>query len=196
MRFLHAFFGILLFATLLMAGALLMYGSVFGGEDFWQSLQVDLLSSRFKSFGAGATLVLLVLWYLVTGMSRRKQREILSFKGENGTVSISVKAIAGYLSRLADELPDVASLHPAISSHNGELDVQLDIRIRAGEHVAAVCESLQQRVRESMLEHLGVSRVRDVRVNVREFLPALVVRTEASPEPAAPAPEDEEWPSP
>jgi uncharacterized alkaline shock family protein YloU len=61
-------------------------------------------------------------------------------------------------------------MRPNVRPRRGGVDLLVDVRVKAGSQVHEVCELLQQRVRERVVEGLGISEVRRVEVNVRDIV--------------------------
>jgi uncharacterized alkaline shock family protein YloU len=117
----------------------------------------------------GAALIVLGLLFVVTGFRRRRRRKFLAFDNEGGTVSISTEAIADYVSKLSREFPSIIKMRPEVVPGKGTVDIVVDVNIKAGPQIHEICETVQQRVRESLANGLGISEVRRVEVNVRDI---------------------------
>jgi uncharacterized alkaline shock family protein YloU len=153
--------------------ALLVLGLFFLSKAFGvESAVVDfLLVDPIGRFVTGTILVLLVILYWLTFVSTGGKEQFLSFETEGGTVNIRIKAVNEFLKRLADEFADIINLRADISaSREGKIDVQLDIAVKSGTKIQQLSQVLQQRVRESMREGLGIAEITSVRVNVNEIV--------------------------
>ncbi|MBN1675406.1 MAG: hypothetical protein JXR37_30475 [Kiritimatiellae bacterium] len=171
MRFLHALFGVVLFGVLLMTAVIVMYEAILGTHDLSQQVLGALGASTLWGFLAGLGLFLLVFFYLLTGVRRRRGDPYVAFKNENGTISVRVQAIHTVILELKEEFPDILNLRPAVVQGNGFIDVSITLRIRGGEHVTETCKLLKQRVRESLMDNLGIAEVRHVDVDIRDLVP-------------------------
>ena len=114
--------------------------------------------------------LLLIALYILTGIRRRKSEQSITFETEGGSVSISMKAIRDFLARVGDEFAAVLSLDPAIRVVSGSVEVDLNLRVKAGTQIPELCKMLQDRIRESIKDNLGLTDVRAVRINVREIV--------------------------
>ena len=108
--------------------------------------------------------------YALTAIPNRRRRRLLSFDNEGGTVSISTDAICDYIGKLSTEFPSVVKLNPEVIAARNSIDLIVGVRIKAGPHIHEVCELLQQRVRESVTNGLGISQIRRVEVSVSDIV--------------------------
>lgn len=137
----------------------------------WDFFMENTAAGRSTGVAIGLGTVCLTVVYMLSGFRGRKRRErYLSFDNEGGTVSISTEAISDYVKKLSPEFPSIVSLNVDVVPVRNSVDLLVGVRIRAGSQVHEVCELLQQRVRESMINGLGVSQVRRIEVSVREIV--------------------------
>lgn len=155
---------ILLFAS----GFLLVLLTV--RHEFWTFVPELIVASRWPVFLAGLLLMMAGLLFAVSGFSGRNRERFLSFEQEGGAISISTRAIAEYLSKVAPEFPAVVQMRPSVVPRRGSVDILVLIRIRAGPQVSEVCQLLKQRVRDSLTNGLGISHVGSVEIRVGEIV--------------------------
>ncbi len=162
MKFLHVLFGLLLLIALAAVSVQVINASLFPGV--WGDL-LDWMAVRRLWVLSGAMSALLVLvLYVLTGLSRPRQEQFITFDNEGGSVSVSVRAIRDLLGRLGDEF---AAVLPELS------------------------RLLQEKVKEQVRDVLGFPEVKAVRIHVREIVAD--AGSPAAKKPAAePAPEWEE----
>lgn len=166
MKFFHGLMKFMLSIALLALGIFFL-ADVFGVQN---RIGHFLLTDAIGKFVAGTTLILLVILYWLTAMSGNVKEQFLSFATEGGSVNIRVKAVNEFLKRLADEFADILNLRADISaSRDGRIEVQLDIDVKCGTKIQQLSQVLQQRVRESMREGLGIAEVTTVKINVNEI---------------------------
>ncbi len=168
----HIITGLVLFLLLLGQAVFILYAT-----HIDRALWVQVLD-RFRAepeyaFIGGIVLSVVILVYLFSGIPRRRGEQFLTFKGEGGRVSISVKAVSDFLAKLDDEFAAILSLKPSLQPRAGSLNVILDIKVRAGTQIPELTRILQDRVRESIRENLGLADVRSVKVNVRDIIGAV-----------------------
>jgi hypothetical protein len=171
MKFLHGLFGFVIFILLLAIGAGLVYGATYGYHTHWMKMLDLLKTERMAVLGAGASIVLLLLLYILTMWQRSDMAaQFISYNGRSGKVSICIKAVRDFVQKTSDEFAAITSMHPVLNFHHGGLDVDLDLRVTAGTQIPELCRMLQERVTERLHEELGLQDVRHVRVTVREII--------------------------
>ena len=192
MKALHAILGVLLFFLALAMGACLLYDGVIGGVFAGTSclLTGDSLVSRVlvgpvSRLCAGFGLVLAALAFAATAIPAGRRERYISYENKGGTVSVSVKAVTDYLARCASGVPGVERAEAYITSIRPPVEALLNVRVRAGMNVPETCIILQQHVRSSLVDNLGIADIGSVRVNVTEILapePPPKVRNSDRPE--------------
>jgi len=168
MKMLHGLIKCVLSVGLLILGVLLLANVV----AFHTPLGDFLINDKLGQFLVGISAVFLVLLYWLTGIPVKEER-FLTFENEGGTISISVKAINDFLAKLADEFAGVIRLHADVAAaRDGRVEVRLDVSVKAGTKVQQLSQVLQQRVRESMRDNLGIAEIHTVKVNVSAIVAA------------------------
>ena len=170
MKFLHGLFEWLVFMVVLLEGAFALYGMTNAGQPYWEVLVRTMQQERFMVVMGGIALILLVILYLLTSTRKARPAKTISFSGQNGPVTISMKAVRDFVQRAGDEFSEILSLQPNLEFRGGSLYVDLDVRVVAGAHVPELCQMLQERVSDSIHDQLGLKEVKSVRVNVRELV--------------------------
>lgn len=169
MKFLHSLMKVVITVSILALGIFFL-ADVFGVQNRVGQM---LLGDAIGKFITGTFLILMVMLYWLTAMSGSAKEQFLSFETEGGSVNIRVKAVNEFLKRLADEFADILNLRADISaSRDGRIEVQLDIDVKCGTKIQQLSQVLQQRVRESMREGLGIAEVNSIKVNVNEIINA------------------------
>ena len=182
MKFLRVLFGLMLLLAIAGGGGYLIY--VGSDQTAWSRMLVQLDSYRIFGIGCGIALILLAMLFILTGVRRQEREQFLTFDNEKGAVSISMKAIRDFLAGVGDEFAAILSLQPSLRASSNGLEVELDVRVRAGTQIPELCRMLQDRVKENIMSNLGISDIRGIRVSVHE-----IVTT-----PVAAAPKQEERP--
>ena len=155
--------GLLVFGVLLLTNLTVAFQTPLG--DF-------LVNDKLGQFLVGISAVFLVLLYWLTAIPVKEER-FLTFENEGGAISISVKAVNDFLAKLADEFAGIIQLRAdVIASRDGRVEVRLDVSVKAGTKVQQLSQVLQQRVRESMRENLGIAEVHAIEVNVSSIVAA------------------------
>ncbi|MBU0677395.1 MAG: alkaline shock response membrane anchor protein AmaP [Verrucomicrobia bacterium] len=170
-KLLNTLFGLVLFGSIGAAGGYVIYSIVWEKARYAAALDY-LAGNQLCVLETAIGYIILTLLFLMTAITRKPKREdTLTFKGEGGTVSINVKAVSDFIAKLGDEFAAVLGLKPDIRPRSGGgMDVDIDVKVRAGTQIPELCRLLQERVRESVHESLGISNVRSVRVNVRDIV--------------------------
>ena len=169
MKFMHGLMKLVISVSLLGLGVFFL-ADVFGIPN---RIGYFLFADAIGKFVVGTVLILMVILYWLTAMSGSAKEQFLSFETEGGSVNIRVKAVNDFLKRLADEFADILNLRADISaSRDGRIEVQLDIDVKSGTKIQQLSQVLQQRVRESMRDGLGIAEVTSIKVNVNEIIQA------------------------
>lgn len=168
MKTLHILLGLVLFLVLLAAGLGLL-SMAFQGDEAWKQLLAELETRRVEAILACLGLVAVILLYGLTALRMPESSHYLAYDIEGGTVSISLKAIENFLARLADEFAAVDALEPSLRAQKGSVQVQLDVKVKAGAQIPELCRMLQDRARVTIREKVGISEVQEVRVRVQEI---------------------------
>ena len=169
MKIFHYLLGLILFLALMAAGLGLL-STAFQGDEVWQRLVQDLSARRVEAILVGVALVFLVLLYTLTALRLPEASQYLAYDIEGGNVSVSLKAVQDFLARLSGEFAAVQALEPAVKARPGAVDVQLDVKVKAGAQIPELCRMLQERARVILREKVGISEVGEVRVRVQEIV--------------------------
>lgn len=170
MKTFHLVLGIVLFVILAGGAGFFLYGAL-QDKAAWSNW-VDLyLKSRhlYVASGGGVIICLLVL-YVLTGLNVPGRVQYLAYDNEGGAVSISLKAVEGFLARIAGDFSQVVALQPTLRLIVNQVDVQLDIKVRAGAQIPELCKMLQEATRACLNDNVGISDIREVRVRVQEII--------------------------
>jgi uncharacterized alkaline shock family protein YloU len=161
--------GVVLFAVL-MASSLFVLSRVFQGEAAWLAFIDVLRGGRILAAACSLALAALLILYALTAVKLPEKSHYVAYDIEGGTVSISLRAVQDFLARLAGEFAAITDLKPSLAVQNGAVDVQLDVRVRAGAHIPELCRLLQERARSTLRDHVGLSEIKEVRVRVQEIV--------------------------
>lgn len=151
------------------AGVLLLYLAVLG-----QPATIShYLSSNAWRFAAGLLVVVLAALAAATMFpANRRDERFISFDGESGSISISVRAVTEFIVKTSREFAGVLGIKASITSQEEPIEVLLDLKLKAGVNVPELCRLLQEHVRSGMRETIGISEIGAVRVKVREIAAA------------------------
>jgi uncharacterized alkaline shock family protein YloU len=169
-RFLNRLITILVVVILISSG-LAMLAVIFIPE--WKDYILSLMYPQTRMIFIATAIILICSGMLImlTGKKKRKKERILSFKNDDGVIRISSAAISDYISKLITEFPSVVKMYPEVEPHGNMVDIIVTLRVKAGPQIHEICEVMQRRVRETMVNGLGISDVRHVIVHVNEISP-------------------------
>ena len=164
---------------LLVIGAGLLYGSLINakvGEHIVGALQIPVVAG-----GVGAILILSVFLRWIGGCGRQKGA-FINFHSEDGSVGISTKAICDFIERIGKEFAAIKSIESKLVTVKGSVDVELGVKVVSGNKIPELSHVLQQRVRESVRESLGLEEIRNITIKVQEIVgePTKPVESESS----------------
>lgn len=170
MKFLNRLITLLVVCILISSGIALLTATL---SPEWQQYLLSLIKPDEKLIFISTAVVLFCVGILMilTGIKRKKKERILSFKNDDGVIQISSVAISDYISKLASEFPSVIKMTPEVQPHGNMVDIIVTLRVKAGPQIHEICEVMQRRVRETMVNGLGISDVRRVIVQVKEISP-------------------------
>lgn len=169
-RFLHIVSGIVIWFLFAAAAGALIYANGLRVEEGKTILRLFYFGENWlQAMGVGGIMALLSLLYLVTFGPRRPKARYISFDSGNGSVSISANAVREYIRKLSGEFSAVVSIDPKIRSEKNSISIDLNVNLVAGARIPELSQALQNRVRESLRDGLGIDDVKEVRVLVQEI---------------------------
>ena len=154
---------------LLAIGAGLIYGSQFNVE-VGQEI-ADALRRPFVATGAGTVLILSVLLRWLGGC-RRPKETFIDYQSDDGSVGISTKAIQDFIERVGQEFAAVKSIESRLVNGKNGLDIAVGVRLLSGNKIPELSQVLQQRIRESVRESLGLDEIGKITIQVKEIIGA------------------------
>ncbi len=168
-RIVHIIIGIVLLAILIGQGALLIHMGF--SQEYWTDC-IDLLR-RERGWGvlAGVGILALVVVYLATSFNRRPQGEqYLAFKHNGDTVSILLRAVSEFIGKIGEEFAAIVSMKPIVKPRGKSIDIDLELRVKAGTQIPELCQLLQERVRESVRINMGLADIKRICVHVKDIV--------------------------
>jgi hypothetical protein len=168
-RFVHGLLGLVLLVVLV-AGALWLV-SVGYSDACWNQCLERMQAERGWAPLLGVSLLAVIVFYLLTfGRRPAGPDQYLAFSHNGATVSIQLRAVTDFIARIADEFAAIVSMKPHVEPRGRSIVVSLDLRVKAGTQIPELSQLLQERVRESLQQHIGISSVKRIAVNVREIV--------------------------
>ncbi len=169
-RALHITLGLVIILVLIGQGVMLIHMAY--SPESWVD-HIDLLR-RERGWGmlAGIGLIGLVIVYLATAIRSlpKEGDQYLAFSSEGATVSILVRAVSEFIGKIGDEFAAIVSMKTTVIPRGRSIDIELDLRIKAGTQIPELCQLLQERVRESVKTNLGLSEIKQIRVQVKDIV--------------------------
>ncbi len=160
--------GFLMTILLLVIGGGLIYGNVFNREV--GELIAKLLVMPLVGTALGAVLILSVVLRWVGGFGKQKNA-FINFHSDDGSVGISTKAICDFIERIGKEFSAIKSIDSRLTStKGGAVDILLSVKVMSGNKIPELSHVLQQRVRESVRESLGLEEIRNITIKVQEIV--------------------------
>ncbi len=137
------------------------------GQADWAALLDKLEQRRWPAFALAVVLFLTWLLFFWARNGKRSRERFLTFDSEEGPVSISTLAIADFIMKLTAEFPSVVRIEPHIMPHRRTIDVLLNVHVKAGTQINEMCQLLQQRVRQNLIDEMGIPDVNRIKVNIK-----------------------------
>jgi uncharacterized alkaline shock family protein YloU len=167
-RFLHKLSGAVIWFLFAAMGGALIYANGLRVEDGVLGL-FYVQEKWLVLMGAGALMVLIALLYLVTFGPRNPKMRYITFESGEGSVSISVNAVRDYIRKLSGEFSAVVDIDPRITAEKDRIRMDLNVDLVAGVRIPELSAALQNRVRESLREGLGITDIAEIKVRVQEI---------------------------
>lgn len=153
---------------LLLLGVALIYGNSFDRE--LGNALARVLDTQLFGFLLGVVMVLSVFlrWFGCLGQKRNKG--FINFRSGDGSVGISTKAIQDFIVRVGREFSSIKSIESKLIQGRKTLDIDIKLKVLSGTRVPELSQVLQQRIRESVRESLGLEGIRNIAINVQEIV--------------------------
>jgi hypothetical protein len=170
MKAIHFLMGLVLYLALAAAGMLLMASVVMVEPScLHKALAWGRLAPAWGRVLIGLGILVYMFVYLLSGISWRKKRELVTFENEDGAVHVSTEAVQDYLNGLKDEFAAVAWLKTRLRAQRGALAVAMYLGVKEHTQIPELCKLIQARVREILQEHLGTCDLLGISVEVTEI---------------------------
>jgi uncharacterized alkaline shock family protein YloU len=119
----------------------------------------------------GGVMVASVLLGLLTQVfGKKKKSRFIDFQSDDGSVGISTKAIQDFIERVGKEFAAVKSIESELIQEKGALDIAISVKVVSGNKIPELSAVLQQRIRESVRESLGLDEIRNITIQVSEIV--------------------------
>ncbi len=162
-------FDVLAFLGVLAMGCWLIYSSLF--DEALNTAMLDLVrNTPFYGAAIGLFLILSVFLRFAARGEHRAKDAFINFHSEDGSVGISTKAICDFIERVGKEFSAIKSIDSKLISGKGAVDIALSVKVVSGNKIPELSHVLQQRVRESVRESLGLEEIRNITIKVQEIV--------------------------
>ncbi len=171
MKIVHGLIGFAMSLAILALGWVLVANVTGLPNSCWHIFRPVLENSLAWQLALGVSLITLSILFWLSALPIGRHEQFLSFAGDGGTISIGVNAINTFLLKLKSEFAGIVKLHADVSaSRRGAIEVRLDMTVKTGTQIQQLSQALQQRVRDSMRESLGIADIADVKINVTDIV--------------------------
>ena len=153
--------------VLLVVGGCLIYGNTLDRE-FGEQFNY-LICLPVGSLLLGGIMVASVALGWLTRFFGKKEK-FIDFDSEDGSVGISTRAIKDFIERVGKEFAAVKSIDSQLIHNKGGIDIAISVRVISGNKIPELTQVLQQRVRESVRESLGIESIGRITVRVSEIV--------------------------
>lgn len=153
--------------VLLVIGGALIYGNLVDRE--MGTRISELISSPVGSLILGCVMVVSVVLGWLTRFVGKKEK-FIDFQSDDGSVGISTKAIKDFIERVGKEFAAVKSIDSQLIHNRGNVDIAISVKVLSGNKIPELTQVLQQRVRESVRESLGIEGIGNITVKVAEIV--------------------------
>ena len=148
-------------------GVAFVYGSFFNTKV--GDLIVDILQTPLGFGGLGIILILSAVLHWFGGFGRKKN-SFIKFDSDDGSVGISTKAIQDFIERVGKEFAAIKSIESTLHKNKNTLDIAISVKVLSGNKIPELSQVLQQRIRESVRESLGLEEIGNITIHVQEII--------------------------
>ena len=153
---------------LLLIGSLLIYGNLIN-RDVGDIIS-SMLVMPWVGAALGAVMILSVLLQWFGGLGGKQKARFIDFDSDDGSVGISTKAIQDFIERVGKEFAAVKQIDSKLVQDKGALDILISVKVVSGNKIPELSQVLQQRIRESVRESLGLEEIRNITIQVSEIV--------------------------
>ncbi|MDF7825887.1 alkaline shock response membrane anchor protein AmaP [Pontiellaceae bacterium B12227] len=153
--------------VLIVIGGGLIYGNLFNRE--LGTRISEWISTPVGGLILGGVMIASVVLGWLTRFFVKKEK-FIDFQSEDGSVGISTKAIKDFIERVGKEFTAVKSIDSQLIHNKGNVDIAISVKLLSGNKIPELIQMLQQRVRESVRESLGIDGIGTITVKVAEII--------------------------
>ncbi len=154
-------------AVLLLLGGALIYGNAVNRE--FGAFVSEFNATPLGGLVLGGVMIASVIMGWLTRFMGKKEK-FIDFQSEDGSVGISIKAIQDFIERVGKEFAAVKSIESRLIHNKNKVDIAINVKVLSGNKIPELTQVLQQRVRESVRESLGIDEIGTITVKVAEIV--------------------------
>jgi uncharacterized alkaline shock family protein YloU len=135
---------------------------------------LETIGSTVGTYYWQLAIVVVVLFMLVVLLRRRQPTSVPAFETESGTVRIARSAIVELVRTACEQIRGVRNPRIRLKLHKDSLDVVIRIKLASDCQLATFSKTLQDHLKRSLQENLGIRNLRQVNLIVTGFRSAEV----------------------
>ena len=147
-----------------------MLSQAFQGGAAWSTLVELLGQHRLVAIAAGLALLMIILLYLLTGLTMAGRPGYVGYPVAGGTASISLKAVESFVRGMAQEDPRLVRVIPCVRLEEGRLTIRADLDIRLGSVIPDLCDRYRTRLSAGVREQLSLEPFGEIELRVRNVV--------------------------
>ena len=150
-------------------GGWLVYTSLFN-ESLNTSMYDEVRNRPIFGAAVGLFLILSVFLRVASASKHRAKNSFIKFDSDDGSVGISTQAIQDFIERVGKEFAAIKSIESTLHKNKNSLDIAISVKVVSGNKIPELSQVLQQRVRESVRESLGLEEIGNITIQVQEIV--------------------------
>ncbi|MBL4574542.1 MAG: alkaline shock response membrane anchor protein AmaP [Opitutaceae bacterium] len=126
-------------------------------------------SSYFPYVVCGSTLLFFLL--ILLRIFWKLTRQLTAFNDENGSVTISQRAIRQMVKQCCEQLGTVGRAHPVISIHRNQLKIKVKLRVKKNANLKGIAGFLKEQITQVLADSFGIEEISELDIVVIDVLP-------------------------
>ncbi len=154
---------------LIFMGGWLVYTSLFN-EALNTRMYDEVRNRPIFGVAVGLFLILTVFLRIASASKHRAKNSFINFDSDDGSVGISTQAIQDFIERVGKEFAAIKSIESTLHKNKNSLDISISVKVVSGNKIPELSQVLQQRIRESVRESLGLEEIGNITIQVHEIV--------------------------
>jgi uncharacterized alkaline shock family protein YloU len=142
---------------------------------------IDSISSTIATYYWQLAVVVIAIIILIVLFRRRQPSSVPAFETESGSVRVARSAIVELVRTACEQIRGVRSPRIRLKLHKDALDVVIRIKLASDCQLATFSKTLQDHLKRSLQQNLGIRNLRQVNLIVTGFRSAEVKAENLSP---------------